>query len=362
MSADVALRVALALGTVIVSGRLTARALARAGQPAVVGEVLSGILLGPSLLGLVAPAAEAFLFPPEVRPALGTIAHAGVLLYMFLVGLDFDSSLLRNRPSALVITSQASIAAPFVLGCLVALPIYNGSAPAGVTRMVFVLFMGVAMSITAFPVLARILADRGLTRSELGVTALTCAAINDVMAWGLLAVVVGVSHAMPASGVPGELVIAFAAGAVVPSSSGFARVTRRWIHGPVTVLLLPAFFALTGLRTQIALVSSAADWGWCFAIVLVATAGKFGGAALAGRLSGMSWRFAAALGALMNTRGLMELIVVAVGLQVGIITPRIFTMMVLMALVTTAMTGPLLDLIVPVGRHDRQDSEERPHA
>lgn len=374
MSVDVLLRTALALGVVVVAGRLTARALARTGQPGVIGEVLSGILLGPSLLGLLSPSTEAFLFPGIVRPLLGVTAEAGVLLYMFLVGLEFDATLLRNpagastfAPSALrwtslVFTSQASIVAPFALGCALALAMFEASAAPGTSRTAFALFMGVAMSITAFPVLARILADRGLTRSQLGVTALACAAVNDVMAWCLLAVVVGVSHAMPKSGVPGELVIAFAIGAFIPTTSRLAQAAQRWLHGPVTILLLPAFFALTGLRTEISLVSSAGDWAWCAVIILAATLGKLGGAAAAGRLAGMPWRFAAALGALMNTRGLMELIVLNVGLEAGIITPRLFTMMVIMALVTTAMAAPLLGLVVKGRGNDRQDAQERSHA
>jgi Kef-type K+ transport system membrane component KefB len=201
------------------------------------------------------------------------------------------------------------------------------------------------MSITAFPVLARILTDRGLTRTELGAAALACAAVNDVLAWCLLAVVVGFTRAMPTSGVPGELVIAFALGAVLPGDGARVRVARAWGMRLVTVLLLPAFFALTGLRTQIALVSSPRDWIACLLIVAAATAGKIGGAALAGRLAGMPWRFAMQLGALMNTRGLMELIVLGVGLDAGIITPTVYTMMVIMAIVTTAMTGPLLDAL-----------------
>jgi Kef-type K+ transport system membrane component KefB len=347
VTADLLFHVLLALATVVIAGRVLGMAVARIGQPPVIGEVVAGILLGPSLLGLLWPGAGAWLFPDAVKPPLEWIAHAGVVLYMFLVGLEFDTGLLKGRGTSLFVTSQASIAAPFLLGCVLATMLYESSAPAGVSRMVFAMFMGVALSITAFPVLARILADRNLTRTELGASALACAAINDVMAWCLLAVVVGVSRAMPATGVPGELVIAFAAGAIVPARSTFARVTGARLHGIVTVLLLPAFFALTGLRTEIALVSSATDWLVCAGIIAVATAGKFGGAALAGRLSGLSWRFAARLGALMNTRGLMELIVLTVGLKAGIITPRLFTMMVIMALVTTAMTTPVLDLVRP---------------
>ena len=344
MTANLALHVLVALAVVVISGRLLGRLAASIGQPPVIGEVLSGILLGPSLLGLVAPAAEEFLFPAAVRPALGVIAQTGVILYMFIVGLEFDTGLLKQRAVPLIVTSQASIAVPFLLGCGLALAIYDSLAPAGVSATVFALFMGAAMSITAFPVLARILTDRGLTRTELGVAALTCAAINDVMAWCLLALIVGATRALPAGGVPGELVMAFALGVIVPHRSRFAVTATRWLSGVVTIALLPAFFALTGLRTQIALVSTPGEWLVCLLIVVVATAGKFGGAALAGRLTGMSWRFAAQLGALMNTRGLMELVVLNVGLDAGLLSPTVFTMMVIMALVTTALTAPLLDL------------------
>jgi Kef-type K+ transport system membrane component KefB len=344
LNADLILHVLLALAVVVMSGRLVGRLVALIDQPAVIGEVLSGILLGPSLLGLVAPGAEAFLFPPAVRPALGTVAQAGVVVYMFLVGLEFDTGLLKQRAAPLIVTSQASIIGPFLFGCALGVALHSRLAPGAVSVTAFALFMGVAMSITAFPVLARILTDRGLTRTPLGVAALTCAAINDVMAWCLLALVVGATRAMPSGGVPGELVVAFAIGAVVPHHGAVARSMTTWLNGIVTVMLLPAFFAMTGLRTQIGLVSSAGEWTICLAIILVATAGKFGGAALAGRLMGMSWRFAAQLGALMNTRGLMELVVLNVGLDAGLISPTLFTMMVIMALVTTAMTTPLLAL------------------
>jgi K+:H+ antiporter len=347
LTANLLFHVLLALGVVVVSGRVMGRLVAAIGQPPVIGEVLSGILLGPSLLGLVAPVAEDFLFPPAIRPPLGAVAQAGVVLYMFIVGLEFDTGLLKQRAVSLLVTSQASIIVPFLLGCGLATVMYDTFAPSGISVTVFALFMGVAMSITAFPVLARILADRGLTRTDLGVAALTCAAINDVMAWCLLALVVGATRAMPSGGVPGELVIAFALGALIPHSSPFAQSATKWLKGVVTVLLLPGFFALTGLRTQIGLVTTVHEWATCLAIILVATAGKFGGAAFAGRMMGMPWRFAAQLGALMNTRGLMELVVLNVGLDAGLISPTVFTMMVIMALVTTAITAPMLDLLRP---------------
>jgi Kef-type K+ transport system membrane component KefB len=234
--------------------------------------------------------------------------------------------------------------------------------PAAAAPLPFILFSGVALAMTAFPVLARILTDRGLVRTELGVAALTCAAVNDVMGWLLLAIVVGLAPAMPAHGIPGELAIAFALGVIVPVDGAVARTLTRWLFPVVTIVLLPPFFALTGLRTEIGLVSSGRDWLICLAIIVAATIGKIGGTSLASRLSGWPWPFALRLGALMNTRGLMELIVLAVGLDAGIISPALFTMMVIMAIVTTAMTGPLLALIVDRGERDRQDGEERAHA
>jgi Kef-type K+ transport system membrane component KefB len=287
----------------------------------------------------------AYLFPLDVRPILHVVAQVGVVLYMFLVGLEFDTSLLRNRTASILATSQAAIVLPFALGCALGWTLLAPMQPSSSSRLAFLLFMGVTMSITAFPVLARILTDRGLSKSVLGVSALTCAAINDVIAWLLLAIVVGVTRAMPSSGVPGELVIAFAVGVLIPHDGVFAKFVMQRLFWVVSVLLLPAFFALTGLRTQIALVSTAQDWIVCGVIVAVATVGKLGGTALASRWSGTSWRFALQLGALMNTRGLMELIVLAVGLDAGIISPTLFTMMVVMAIVTTAMTGPLLSAL-----------------
>ena len=346
----------------VACGRLFGRAAAFVRQPPVIGEVLSGILLGPSLLGAISPEAEAYLFPGSVRSILAYIAQAGVILYMFLVGLEFDIRLLRQRTLSLIATSQATVLVPFALGCALAIALPATLVPPDAPHVPFVLFMGVAMSITAFPVLARILTDRGQTRTALGTAALACAAINDVTAWILLALVVGVTRAMPTSGIPGEFAIAFAAGAVIPAGSGFARNVIRWLGGAVTVLLLPAFFALTGLRTELGLLSSSRDWLLCGAIVTAATAGKLGGAVVASRLAGHSWRFAVQLGALMNTRGLMELIVLAVGLDAGIITPALFTMMVIMAVVTTGMTGPLLDSVSPGREGDCQQREERAHA
>jgi Kef-type K+ transport system membrane component KefB len=403
VSTDLTFHVLLALAVVLVAGHILGRLLAAVGQPPVIGEVLSGILLGPSLLGRLAPGAETFLFPVSARPALGVVAQLGIVLYMFVVGLEFDAGSLRRRAAPFVFISQASIAVPFLLGCGFATLVYPGLSQPGVPFVAFAMFMGIAMSITAFPVLARILTDRGLTRSDLGVAALTCAAVDDVTAWCLLAVVIGVARATlggaliailltvafialmffvarpiaarlltgAGSDEPsqeavtwtlGALLIsalvaeqigihaifgAFLFGAIIPADSSIAGRLTTNRTPVVTILFLPAFFALTGLRTEIGLVSSWQDWGICLLIVVLATAGKFGGTFAAGRLMKIPARFAAQLGILMNTRGLMELIVLNVGLDLGVISPTLFTMMVIMALVTTAMTTPMLDLVPP---------------
>ena len=426
MNADLSLHVLIALAAVMITGHLVGRLAGRIGQPPVIGEIVAGILLGPSLLGRVAPGTEDYLFPLAARPALGVIAQIGVVLYMFVVGLEFDPASLRRRAAPFIVTSQVSIALPFALGCGLAAALYPALSPPGVRLLAFALFMGIAMSITAFPVLARILTDRGLSTTELGVAALTCAAVDDVTAWCLLAVVVGVSRAAVSSAfasaglavlfiafmflvarpiaarlaprqpwqdssvdaaagqaspgavtwtLAGLLVSAIAAemigihaifgafifGAIVPADSVIARQLRMQRAPIVTVLFLPAFFALTGLRTQIGLMSSAREWAICGAIVLLATAGKFGGTLVAGRAVGMQWRFAARLGVLMNTRGLMELVVLNVGLDIGVISPVLFTMMVIMAIVTTAMTGPLLALI-PGGGENAENRQEHADA
>jgi Kef-type K+ transport system membrane component KefB len=424
VNTDLALHVLLALAAVVVSGHLLGRLLAWAGQPPVIGEVLSGILLGPSLLGRAAPPIETYLFPLSARPALGVVAQLGVVLYMFAVGLEFDAVSLRRRAGPLVFTSLASIAVPFLLGCGLAMWVYPGLSQPGVGFLAFALFIGVAMSITAFPVLARILTDRRLTRTELGVAALTCAAVDDVTAWCLLAVVVGVARATVSGTLVAALLTvafivfmfavvrplaarwsagsdgaaeaspeamtwtlagvlvcaviaeligihaifgAFIFGAILPSSGAIAQQLTIRRTSVVTIVFLPAFFALTGLRTEIGLMSTAQDWWICLVVVTFATVGKFGGTLAAGRLVGMPWRFAAQLGVLMNTRGLMELVVLNVGLDLGVISPRLFTMMVIMAIVTTAMTMPLLDLLRPAsvvpGRGENcQDSEKGPHS
>ena len=397
------LHVLLALAAVVIAGLIVGRLFVYLGQPPVVGEVVAGICLGPSLLGRLAPGVSAYLLPPSVAPLLGVIAQLGVILYMFLVGLELNAGLLRGRARSAVAISNASIIVPFLLGTGLALGLYSHLSHSDVPFTSFALFLGVAMSITAFPVLARILTDRRIHKTPLGIMALSCAATNDVTAWCLLAFVVGVAQAKVGGAflviglalayiafmflvvrpvavrllagvtearftrsVAGVVLVAlllsalateaigvhaifgaFLLGAVIPHDSAVARAFTHRLEDLVTVLLLPAFFAFTGMRTEIGLVSGLDQWLICGLIILVATAGKFGGTLVAGRLTGQGWRESAALGILMNTRGLMELIVLSIGLDLGVISPALFAMMVLMALITTLATTPILSLLVP---------------
>jgi Kef-type K+ transport system membrane component KefB len=341
-----------------------------------------------------------------VVAALRTIAQLGVVLYMFLVGLELNTAKLGKQAHAAVAISHASIVAPFVMGAALALWLYPKLAPGGVPFTSFALFLGVAMAITAFPVLARVLTDRGLEKSDLGVIALSCAATDDVTAWCLLALVVGVAQAQvhtafwvalwavlfivgmfvivkpvarfiaewfdenPTNSVarPGLFVMillaalatesigihavfgAFLFGVVIPHESRLARELSHQLHAVVTVLLLPAFFAVTGMNTRIGLITGWESWVTCAAIIVVATAGKYGGTLVAARMTGLDWTTSSALGVLMNTRGLMELIVLNIGLSLGVISPTLFAMMVLMALATTAATAPIFQALIPTAK------------
>lgn len=407
---DVVLHVLGTLTAVILLGNLLAIPLRRLKQPPVIGEVIAGILLGPSVLGAFSPEAMHLLIPGsetdpqgQVLAALKTIAQLGIVLYMFLVGLELNTHKLKHQAHAAIAISHASIVIPFVLGATLALWLYPRLSHAGVSFTSFSLFQGVAMSITAFPILARILSDRRLDKTEMGVVALGCAASDDVTAWCLLAFVVGVAKSQvegallvtvwtlvflavmfflvrplivrfsrwsereEADGLPvaalfvAVLVAAIATqaigihavfgpfllGAIIPHDSRIARELSHKLHDVVTILLLPAFFAITGMNTRIGLISGWDDILMCVAITLVATVGKFGGTFLAALWTGHSWRTSSALGVLMNTRGLMELIVLNIGLGLGVISPTLFAMMVLMALATTVITSPVLAWLVP---------------
>jgi Kef-type K+ transport system membrane component KefB len=394
----------LALAAVVVVGRLFGRILARFGQPPVMGDIVAGIALGPSVLGVIAPVATFYVLPPPVAPYLGVVAQLGVIIYMFLVGLELNPAVIRGQMRATVTTALASIAVPFALGAALAVYLYPRLSSAAVPFVHFSLFMGIALSITAFPVLARILEDRGMAGTRLGTAALTCAAIADVVTWCVLAFVVGVVQARVESfflvagftlgfvavmfflvrplfrrlSVPSDarsardvVALALAAmllsalatetigvhavfgafllGAVIPHDGELARSLERSLGDLATVLLLPAFFALTGMRTEVGLLSGTTQWGICALIVVAATVGKFGGTFAAARATGMDARHAAGLGVLMNTRGLMELIVLNIGLDLGVISPTLFTMLVVMALVTTLATTPILRRLGSIG-------------
>ncbi len=391
-------RLLLAVAVVVAACKLAGRAVARLGQPAVIGEILSGIVLGPSVLGALAPGVADALVPPSTLPQIGVLAQIGVVLYVFLAGTEVDGAMLRGNGRLALVVSHVSIALPFLLGVLLALAAYGRLAPAGVGFLPFALFLGVSMSITALPVMARILQDIGMLRSEIGTLALTCALIGDATAWCLLALVVAlvVSSSVlgvlwtvllaavfaalllgvvrpalvrlertgrlprPAVAVPMVLVAVFAAasatewigvhaifgafllGLVFPTGNEMVRKVRDAFQGLTGLLLLPLFFASTGLKTEIGLLG--ADpvlWLWCLLALVLAVAGKLGGALLAARSVGTAWGPAVQIGVLMNCRGLTELIVLDIGLQLGVIGPELFTMLVIMALVSTAMAAPL---------------------
>lgn len=391
----------LQLLVIILISRMTGRLFTKFGQPAVVGEMAAGILLGPSLFGMVAPEAFSFVFPQDSLGALKLFSQIGVCLFMFNVGMEVDMRQVRTKARAAVVVSHASIVIPYFLGVALAWFLYTELAQPGASFTAFALFMGISMSITAFPVLARILQERGLSKTTLGVTAITCAAVDDVTAWSLMAFVVAIVAAtslgaaalnlvfvlsfiaimiflvrpvlpcvLGASALESEepsrgalatcvcvviaaalvtetigihaLFGAFLAGAIMPSLGGFRHKLSVRVEHFSSVLLLPLFFAYTGLRTQIGLLNDLESWLICLAIIAVATLGKLGGSALAARTTGMPWSESLQLGALMNTRGLMELIALNIGYDLGILSPQIFAMLVIMALATTMLTGPLL--------------------
>ena len=385
----------------IVAG-LFRRLFRRIHQPPVMGEMIAGIVMGPSVLGLIFPQAMEFLFPAASLETLRLLSQIGVVLFMFIVGMELNLQHLREKGSAAVMISHASIIFPFLLGTTLSLFLYQDLAPPETSFNAFALFIGVAMSITAFPVLARILEDRGLSQTFLGSIALTCAAVDDVTAWCILALVIALVKAtgvaISAATVVLTLVFvglmvfvvrpqlgriikdpdsqthrrrliplilafvlgcalltetigihalfgAFVAGVVMPPSTDFRIFLKDKLEAFGSYALLPLFFAFTGLRTQVGLLTGWYDWFLCAVIILVAIAGKLGGSMLMSRWTGMTWQQSFAIGVLMNTRGLVELVVLNIGYDLGILSGRIFAMMVLMALVTTFMTGPLLSLV-----------------
>ncbi|MGH8592237.1 MAG: cation:proton antiporter [Gammaproteobacteria bacterium] len=396
-------RLLLQVIIIVLATRAVGTIFVRCGQPAVVGEVLAGILLGPSLLGWVWPEAAGFIFPKESLGVLKLFSQIGVCLFMFVVGLELQVSHLRQKARTAVVVSHASIMFPYLLGVVAALFLYSHYAAPGASFPAFALFMGIALSITAFPVLARILAERGIAKTFLGSTATTCAAVDDATAWAILAFVVAIARATSVAstafclalvlvfvalmlfvvrprlprwlavdrmegGAPSGAVLAavlillltsalateligihalfgaFLAGVVMPQKKEFREYLIVRLENFSSLFLLPLFFAFSGLRTHVGLLNDATSWLVCLAIIGVATLGKLGGTMVTARLTGMNWNDSFALGALMNTRGLVELVALNIGYDLGILPPPIFAMMVLMALVTTFLTGPLLNL------------------
>ncbi|HLP13839.1 MAG TPA: cation:proton antiporter [Flavobacteriales bacterium] len=396
-------RLLLQIITIIFVARIFGFICKRIGQPTVIGEIAAGIFLGPSFVGEYFPGFSQFLFPEDSLGNLNFLSQIGLILFMFIIGMELDLRVLKNKAQEAVVISHASIIFPFALGVGLAFYMYSSYAPAEIKFLSFALFMGIAMSITAFPVLARIIQERGLTKTRIGTIAITCAAADDVTAWCILAVVIAVVKAgsfvsalytvlmaiayvllmmkvvSPFLKRMGEIysnkeglskpvvavffitllissyvteVIgihalfgAFLAGVIMPPNMNFRNMFIEKVEDVSLILLLPLFFVFSGLKTDIGLLDNSEAWMLCGVIIGVAVAGKFLGSALAARFVGQSWRESMMIGALMNTRGLMELVVLKIGLELGVLTPTVFTMFVLMALITTMMTGPALDLI-----------------
>ncbi len=389
--------------TIIIVARFFGWIFKKIGQPTVIGEIIAGIVLGPSLLGMYFPEFSTTLFPVESLGNLKFLSQIGLILFMFVIGMELDLKVLKNKANEAVVISHASIVIPFTLGIGLAYFVYNRFAPEGIKFLSFSLFMGIAMSITAFPVLARIVQERGLNKTKLGAIAITCAAADDITAWSLLAVVIAIvkadnfvsslyiiglaalyvlamlfivkpflkrigelygtkdtlvkpvvaiffltliisSYATEVIGIH-ALFGAFMTGAIMPDVPKFRTIFIEKVEDVSLILLLPLFFVFTGLKTEIGLINDPYLWKVTGFIILVAVVGKFLGSALAAKFVGQSWSDSLTIGALMNTRGLMELIVLNIGLELKVLTPEVFTMMVIMALVTTFMTGPALDLI-----------------
>lgn len=396
----------LAIAVVMVVARLTGSLFRRIGQPQVVGEIVAGVLLGPTVLGAIWPAASTYVFSDDVLPFIEILAQLGLVFFMFLVGAELDLRLIRGQGQAAALVSHASIVVPFVSGIGLALIIFPSLGSAEGEFLPFALFLGASMSITAFPVLARILTERGLHRTRLGTVTITCAAIDDVTAWCILAMVVtvaradGIASALPTIALSvlfiavmflvvrpllgrfeaahedrgqitgpmmalifGGLVLsalatdrigihaifgAFLFGVIMPQRSELTEELFEKLEDFSIILLLPLFFAFSGLRTDVlSLGSDPKLWLYTLLVLAVAVAGKWGGSALAARVVGMGWRDSLSLGVLMNCRGLTELVILNIGLELRVIPPELFSILVVMALVTTFMTTPLLQWLAP---------------
>jgi len=402
-AAEDAVRVILLLQVTVVlcAVRIARWLVIPVGQPPVIGEMVAGLLLGPSFFGWLMPGSSAALFAAPSLPALNALSQLGLVLFMFLVGVRVDAHKVEAKRALAMATSATSIVVPFLLGTWLAWALHDRLAPAGVGVLPFALFFGAAMSITAFPVLARILLDQRMLTTELGVVAITCAAFDDVTGWLILAgitTLVGrdaVSHGfamrvVTLTGYLAAMVVivrpalrwfierrgsrfgesaddlavvlmvtllsavatdwlgvhalfgAFFAGLMMPRTSDIERLFEHRIEPLAMTLLLPLFFAFTGLRTNVQLIDTPAMWRDAALIFAVAVGAKAGASTIVSKAMGLSWRDASMLGVLLNTRGLVELVVLNIGLDLGILSPAVFSMLVLMALATTFMTSPLI--------------------
>lgn len=405
------------IAIILIVARLVRTLFVRFHQPAVIGEMVAGLLLGPSLFGWFFPGVFNRVFPVASLPNLHALSLVGLVLFMFIIGLRLRTESVHGMRRTAVVTGAISILVPFLLGAAAATVVHQRLAPAGINTVSFALFMGTAMSITAFPVLARILLERNLFNTVVGRLAIACAAFNDVAGWLILSAVVTLVRAehsgtiitsvllpvgylavmlwivRPALGwlaankgrdfgadaedLSTAMVVmllsalatewlgihalfgAFFAGLMMPRSSVFEQTCNDRVLPLTQALLLPLFFAFTGLRTEVNLLTSPALWRDAAMFLAVAVVGKGVASALAARLTGMAWREASILGILLNTRGLIELVILNIGLDLGILSPVVFTMMVLMALITTIMTSPLLSLVQSPS--DSRTRLRRPH-
>ncbi|MBP9722124.1 MAG: cation:proton antiporter [Gammaproteobacteria bacterium] len=402
------LHILLGLVVIISTSRLLHIGLKKIYQPRVISEMIAGIAIGPSLLGLFFPEIYHYMFPPNIIPYFGNISQLGIVLYMYLIGLEVDFSLITHSNKTVIAIAKASIIIPFTIGTLLALGLYNYNTqmhPDQISNFtVFALFVGISMSITAFPVLARILTDQNMQKTALGSLAMTCAAINDVTAWCLLALIIGITQAVVTNAVitiiativfvaiiitilkplakqlsdyavksslsaEPQIALLFVAllifalvaeyigihaifgafllGVITPRNNKAINKMSHSLQDVISIIFLPAFFAYIGMKTQINLIGSLENWLLCGVIIILATIGKFGGTYFTARLFDLNNNLAASLGFLMNTRGLVELVVLNIGLEIGIITPQLFAILVIMALVTTCTTGPALYILNP---------------
>lgn len=389
--------------TIIIVARLFGWICKLIGQPTVIGEIAAGIFLGPSVIGMFYPEISAFIFPKTSLSNLQFLSQVGLILFMFIIGMELDLKVLKTKAQEAIVISHASIILPFALGVGLALYLYTDFAPEGISFLSFALFTGIALSITAFPVLARIVQERGLSRTRLGMMVITCAATDDITAWCILAAVIAIvkagefvsaiytiilavgyvlvmlqlvkpmlkrigDHYAYREGLTKPVVAlfflvlllsayctevigihalfgAFMAGVIMPANQRFRNIFIEKVEDVSLVLLLPLFFVFTGLRTQIGLLNDPHLWYVTGLIIAAAVVGKFVGSTIAALFVKQSWRDSLIIGSLMNTRGLVELVVLNIGYDIGVLSPEIFTMMVIMALATTCMTGPALDLI-----------------